>query len=367
MTKWAALSLRTVLLMALIISWFPGAQAGLNDGLVAYYPFNGDAQDASGNGNHGIVHGGIKYVEGMVEQAVKLNGTDTYIRIANPSQKFDTQYTISGWVYTEGRGGVLACKYTWEAPGGGRGFSLTSTTEGGSGNARAGSTFFAMALFNESWTPSKYPKYTMPIGVFEYITAVYDEGNIKIYINGIVKAEKTISHSGTLDNPYDMLIGTWWDSNGTNIVSDDSNRTFDGLIDDLRIYNRALSESEVQQLYLGCQPSIDIILNSNNRVTGDKVIINAHINGPGNSDSSCEQTKVVETVWVKLPDDSVIPLIEPFTGLTLLPGDDIDTKIFEYTFSGAEPIGAYQIGGRFLHPFSGDAISTDIEVLTFSQ
>ncbi|MEN8221272.1 MAG: hypothetical protein ABFS56_33970 [Pseudomonadota bacterium] len=45
----------------------------------------------------------------------------------------------------------------------------------------------------------------------------------------------------------------------------------------------------------------------------------------------------------------------------------IDTKIFEYTFSGAEPIGSYQIGGRLLHPFSGDAISTDIEVLTFSQ
>jgi len=44
----------------------------------------------------------------------------------------------------------------------------------------------------------------------------------------------------------------------------------------------------------------------------------------------------------------------------------IDSKILEYTFSGAEPIGAYQIGGRLLHPFSGDAISTDLEVLTFN-
>ncbi|EDN67538.1 hypothetical protein BGP_5146 [Beggiatoa sp. PS] len=41
-------------------------------------------------------------------------------------------------------------------------------------------------------------------------------------------------------------------------------------------------------------------------------------------------------------------------------------RIFEYTFSGAEPIGLYQIGGRLLHPFSGDAISTDIEELAFS-
>ncbi len=97
------------------------------------------------------------------------------------------------------------------------------------------------------------------------------------------------------------------------------------------------------------------------------MVINAHIKKPNNSNSSCEQSKVVETVWVKLPDDFVIPLIEPFTGLTLLPGAEIDTKIFEYTFSGAETIGSYQIGGRLLHPFSGDAISTDIEVLTFSQ
>jgi hypothetical protein len=53
--------------------------------------------------------------------------------------------------------------------------------------------------------------------------------------------------------------------------------------------------------------------------------------------------------------------------LTLLPGYEANTKIFGYTFSGAEPIGSYEINGKLLHPFSGDAISSDIEVLTFSQ
>ncbi|MCP3893120.1 MAG: LamG domain-containing protein, partial [Bacteroides sp.] len=215
----------------------------------AYYPFDGNANDESGNGNDGSVNGAIEYVEGIVRQAAKLDGTNTYIRIANPVQKFDTQYTITGWVYTEGRGGTLVGKYTWGAPGGGRGFNLFSTTEGGNGVGHAGSTFFAHAMFNEGWNPSKYPKYTMPIGEFQYITAVYDEGNVKIYINGIVEAEKTVSHSGTLDNPYDMLIGTSWESNGTKIIAERTNRTFDGLIDELRLYNRALSESEIQQLY----------------------------------------------------------------------------------------------------------------------
>ncbi|OAD22714.1 hypothetical protein THIOM_001472 [Candidatus Thiomargarita nelsonii] len=50
-----------------------------------------------------------------------------------------------------------------------------------------------------------------------------------------------------------------------------------------------------------------------------------------------------------------------------MPGDKIETKIFEYTFNGNEPLGSYEIGGSFLHPFSGKNISTDIEILTFSK
>jgi len=78
------------------------------------------------------------------------------------------------------------------------------------------------------------------------------------------------------------------------------------------------------------------------------------------------ETSQVAKISVGFTIQNDASLIEPFTGLTLLPFDSIDTKIFEYTFSGAEPIGSYQIGGRLLHPFSGDAISTDIEILTLS-
>jgi len=243
---------RRVVLVAFLVGMMVTghvALADLNEGLVAYYPFEGNAKDESGNGNDGTVNGEIEYVKGIVGQAAKFNGTNNYVKIVNPVQKFDTQYTITGWVYTEGRGGSLISKYTWRAPGGGRGFTLFPTTESGNGVGHVGSTFFAIAMFNEGWNPSKYPKYTMPIGEFQYITAVYDGGNIKIYINGIVEAEKIISHSDTLDNPYDLLIGTYWDNNGTKIVAENTNRTFDGLIDDLRIYNRALSKNEIQALY----------------------------------------------------------------------------------------------------------------------
>ncbi|MEN8220512.1 MAG: hypothetical protein ABFS56_30015 [Pseudomonadota bacterium] len=64
------------------------------------------------------------------------------------------------------------------------------------------------------------------------------------------------------------------------------------------------------------------------------MVINAQIKGSASSDSSCSQTKVEQKVWVKLPNDSIISVIEPFTILTLLPFDSIEIKIFEYTFSG---------------------------------
>jgi hypothetical protein len=66
--------LRTVLLMALIagLSWFPVAWADLDDGLVAYYPFDGNADDKSGLGNNGTEHGGFSYVTGKIGQAAQI-------------------------------------------------------------------------------------------------------------------------------------------------------------------------------------------------------------------------------------------------------------------------------------------------------
>jgi hypothetical protein len=197
------------------------------------------------------------------------------------------------------------------------------------------------------------------VGSWHFISAVYDGSNALLSIDGqpiaSLRTNIRLRQNGAV-----FGIG---DDGGTG--GGDAN--FNGIIDDIRIYNRALSESEIQQLYQGCHPSIDIVLNSNNRVTGDKVVVNAHIKGPSSPDSSCESINVVETIWAQLPDGFVISLIQPFTALTLLPGDNIETKIFEYTFNGNEPLGSYEIGGSFLHPLSGKNISTDIEILTFSQ
>lgn len=340
--------LRTVLLIAIGLFWNPVVWADLNDGLVAYYPFNGNANDESGNGNHGTVHGAT-LTEDQFENsnsAYEFDGSNDYIEA--PTDFTHTKFTVGAWIKLKTHqcyaGIVDGYHNKWElvmdCQAGGKKLEFAQWKSGNSYNDhRASST-----LNTSQWY---------------HVAVVIDNTSGSFYING--QFDSTFTMTASALTPVSKFII------GASLSG--SAQYFNGNIDDIRIYNRALSESEIQQLYhyQGCQPSIDIKLNSNNRVTGDRVVINAHIKGPSSFDSSCSQTKVEQKVWAKLPNNSVISLIKPFTMLTLLPGYDANSKIFEYTFGGAEPIGSYEINGRLLHSFSGESISSDIEVLTFSK
>ncbi|MCV6638386.1 LamG domain-containing protein [Candidatus Albibeggiatoa sp. nov. NOAA] len=208
---------------------------GAQTGLVACYSFEDNANDGSVNENHGVEHGDVEYVVGQVNKAIKLDGIGDYIRVVDPQQKFDTQYTITGWVSTEGSGQAILSKYSWKAHNN-LGFSLSSIDN----------TVFTAAVFNERWVESKYPSYKIPSNTFKYISAVYNEGHIQLYIDGISVSESTLQKTATLNNGYDILIGNFFQNYGSAIASIDG---FAGLIDELRIYNRALSEAEIKELY----------------------------------------------------------------------------------------------------------------------
>ena len=90
----------------------------VTNGLVGCYSFENDFKDGSLNGNNGNSAGGVTFTKGKIGQAAKLNGGATgYIRIPNPVQKFDREYTISAWVSTAGRGQSILSKYSWNNQG----------------------------------------------------------------------------------------------------------------------------------------------------------------------------------------------------------------------------------------------------------
>ena len=91
----------------IIICSLPPLQAqDLNDGLVAYYPFNGNADDESGNGNNGTVNGATLTTgrNGNTDGAYNFDGTDDYIN-AGDRDDFDfgtSDFSFSLWVKPQG-------------------------------------------------------------------------------------------------------------------------------------------------------------------------------------------------------------------------------------------------------------------------
>ncbi len=228
----------------------PDTGVHLTNGLVAHYEFEGNADDSSGNGNDGIEHGDMNYVDGVVGQSASFDGIDDYIRIENKNLNSLKEFSISLYLLPQGYGGAIFHSYSWNYSWG-RGFGLTLNDEGGSGIPEGTNRDFLWfgALFDEGWFGNQYKqiKTKLDRDNFIHVCATYKNGEEKLYINGELKASHTVDHKFDLGN-YDYLIGTYFFNNATQAVADAYHRSFKGQIDELKFYNRVLTESEVQEL-----------------------------------------------------------------------------------------------------------------------
>ena len=235
------------LMMALVLMPMM-AVASLTDGLIAYYPFDGNANDASGSGNHGTTHGVTLTTDrfGNANKAYRFDG-NAYIEVPDSDSLHNIAkaVSISAWVNaTEGYlgGGVT--------PGSG----YISVACKGYANRQ-----YAMQIDNcDDWiftlkdsemikcgSTSGYS-----IGVWQHVALIWDGATIKTYVNGILAGEKTFK-SVLSKNDEPLYIGM--DPGDTGAFGEVSSQTeyLIGALDDLRIYNRALSAAEVKALYDG--------------------------------------------------------------------------------------------------------------------
>ncbi|MEK8018025.1 MAG: LamG domain-containing protein [Candidatus Parabeggiatoa sp.] len=245
--------LRAVLSMALImgLSWFPGAKADLNDGLVAYYPFDGNANDASGNGNDGTEHGGIEYIDGVIGNAVSLDGIDDYIQVPlNDTLKFNpnkASFSIVAWAKpksandTDGRGCQMTIvpivdTYTFYLYNGGLGVKRDYNHQGGVGSERI-------------WDEDNWHLF---VGTWDVGS---DSITGKTYVDGELEgtARQEIIPNGSY--PWRGLY-----MGATQHCTSWSQLSYgEADLDEVRIYNRPLSECEIQSLYTGkdeCIPNL---------------------------------------------------------------------------------------------------------------
>jgi hypothetical protein len=209
----------------------PKPKPSLTDGLVAYYPFNGNADDESGNGNHGIVYGVTLTTDrlGNPNSAYSFDGVNDYIA-SNSNISLNTTFSVILWFkYTEPmEGGTLFQRgyqgWCWYEPNINinETSTLTAKVSGCDNEGAVGSS----GIISGEWYQ---------------VAIVARDGSQEFYMNGekIASAEHTLRYMFA----YKAFIGV---SANQNTPVD---RHFHGIIDDVRIYSRALSEAEIWDLY----------------------------------------------------------------------------------------------------------------------
>jgi len=233
--------LRTVLLIAIGLFWFPVAWANLSDGLVAYYPFDGNAQDESGNGNHGTVHGATLTENrfGNTESAYVFDGINDSISVDDGSQfNFINNLSVSLWVNPSlsqsNNAGLIDKSHTHNSNNGiQKSWAIQQAVDH--------TNFFRLNYqYNNTDYWSDFATVWLEPNVWNHILVSKENETVKYYKNGtLVSIYNGSVSSIDINGNLPLIIGAVnnWD------------RFFNGSIDDIRIYNRALSKSEIQQLY----------------------------------------------------------------------------------------------------------------------
>ncbi len=210
-------------------------------GMVAWWPFDQNTTDIR-NGNNGTTSGGPVYSTGKVDQAMLFDGVDDYLTVAASSTLdlgTSAGFTFDAWVKPDFSADRDFPILDYSNIGGSEGvtFSLDySPSYGGTLYASIHDTTGAEHLI---FTPD----FTVVTGVFQHLAATYDKstGMAKLYLNGVEKASSNLGVF-TPKTTSTLYLGRFAAGFGTAL-------RFKGMIDELEIFNRALSAGEVQAIF----------------------------------------------------------------------------------------------------------------------
>jgi len=203
------------------------------NGLVAWYPFNGNTLDSSGNNNHGTNNGATLTTDrfGKANSAYNFTGDTNFIH-SNLNTFVDAanSVTFSGWAYLNTNKGGTYIHLGVDGHGGCNGIGI------GNGNPSYVDTGLNLTTLEscKGWYPTTYKVDSKKW--FHFV--ISKNGNtIFYYLNGILKGSQTVD--SVINPDKNLYIGS----------SADNEFFFNGKLDDIRIYKRALDSSEVKALY----------------------------------------------------------------------------------------------------------------------
>jgi hypothetical protein len=230
------LSLFTInILIAQVPSYVP------TNGLVGYWPFNGNANDASGNGNNGTVTGAILTTDrnGVLNSAYSFDGNADNVIINNSNSLNPSQLSISVWYLALGNN---MCVVSKNNPSNSLKFSynikhqdefqqnLGLNVGWGIGNCNIANEFWGG---NGQISTNQWVNITLTIDSFGVGKVYYNSNLISTYNGAVLQS---------CNDPLSILKfgGPHWNSDL---------EWFNGKIDDIGIWNRALTQAEITTLY----------------------------------------------------------------------------------------------------------------------
>jgi len=225
----------------------PDYSKSLKEGLVAHYPFNGNANDESGNGYDGEVKGPklTNDRHGKSNSAYRFDGGDGYIEL-DPMQ-FGDQLAISAWVSLDDiqRNGMNAIIVKYDGKQAPNDVSVRRSFGIGYGKEQVEWTVSSNGVGSHLLATPNNP---ILANTWTHLTCVWGLGQMSIHINGKKIINKPVEKISIFNSPVPISIGA-----NIQFIDEPSSRNVTshiaGDIDDVRIYNRALSAGEIEALY----------------------------------------------------------------------------------------------------------------------
>lgn len=222
------------ILFLVIFTCFNGLLAQIpgyvpTNNLLAWYPFDNNSNDLSGNNNN-AVNNNVTFIDdrnGIPNAAGSFNGTNTWLEVATPSFTFAStdSFSYSFWINKDVQ------------PAAGIILMVASGVSDNFISLIQGQNLIQFGT-NKQQSPWIWTSCAHTLNVWDHYVATYNAGIMNLYKNGIFESTNTFTYTNVLTSNLPLYIGKGI-----------TGGFFNGAIDDIGIWGRALSTQEINDLY----------------------------------------------------------------------------------------------------------------------
>ena len=219
----------------------PGVCVPAPSGVVGWWPGDGNAYDFAGS-KHGVLRNGVTYGPGRVGDAFSLDGRGANVFIGDDASLDGTSaLTIELWAYFNSLGSSscgsgcmpLITKLRSSGAAGSNAYALVEL---------GGRFLVSLSDSADNMAFSEFPHLITP-GSWNHIAVVFDSGLVQMFVNSGTLGSQTVSVTSLAHTTEPFRIGDWYHDYNP------AYSTFDGLLDEVTVYRRALSATEIAAIF----------------------------------------------------------------------------------------------------------------------